>query len=246
MLVSMAEGLRDPTQVPQDARHARTSTGGGSRAIVVHAVSIADSGETRPVEETPTRPSPILVLLDDAPAVPDFLPEGADLDPADPTEEQVRRAIEQHVREALNHSPMEHCLLDLVESIQDAVVVIDRRSIVLHLNTRAVALLQTMTRRTGPFVGQPLASVFPPAASATLRPAIHEALVHAGASRVDDPERHRGLALEVAIFPHPQGATLLIRDVTERKDLEAELIETRLARARAEARLRAYDSEAPA
>jgi PAS domain-containing protein len=245
-LVSIAEGLRDmnPSRDPPDGTSIRPPPSVGGRAVLVHAVSI-DEGEggRAQADDTLPRPLPILVLLDDAPAVPDFLPESADAG-APITEEQIRGAIEQRVREALDRTPTEHYVSDLVESIQDAVIVIDRQRTVVYLNTSAVSLLQSLTRRTGPFVGQPIASAFPPAASATVRPAIQDALVHADASRVEDPERHRGRALDIAIFPNPHGATLLVRDVTERKDIEAELVETRLSLARAEARLRARDDEA--
>jgi PAS domain-containing protein len=246
-LVSIAEGLRglNPNRDPPDATSTRPSPSAGGRAVLVHAVSIdeGDGGRVQ-ADDKPPLPLPILVLLDDAPAVPDFLPETDDIGPT-LSEEQVHRAIERRVRGALNRAPTERYVSDLVESIQDAVIVIDRQRTVVYLNTSAVSLLQSLTRRTGPFVGQPIASAFPPAASATVRPAIQDALVHADASRVEDPERHRGLALDIAIFPNPHGATLLVRDVTERKDIEAELVEARLSLARAEARLRTRGDEAP-
>lgn len=249
-LVSIAESLRDwnPSRDAADATGLRPASCETARAVLIHAVSIDEGDLDRaPLDGGPaTRALPILVLLDDAPEVPVFLPEEADIDLANPTEEGVRRAVELRVREALGPPPVEHRVLDVVESIQDAVIVIDRQRAIVYLNTSAASLLQTLTGRTGPFVRQPLASAFPPAASATLRPAIQDALLHAEASRVEDPERHRGLALDVAVFPNPHGATLLVRDVTERKDIEAELVEARLSLARAEARLRARDDEAPA
>lgn len=243
-LVSMAQSLADARTV--DAEVHRRAGAPSAAAVLVHAVSLHE-------EDVAPRPAgalapgvPILVLLDEAPATPEFLPEGADVDLDKPTEEAVRMAIERRVRGALEQPPSTHHLLDLVESLGDAVIAVDRRETVVYLNPRATALLQTLTGRTGPFVGQPLGTAFPPALSATTRPAIHDALAHANATRVEDPERHRGIALDIAIFPYPDGATLLVRDATRRRDVEAELIETRLSLARAESRLSARDDEASA
>lgn len=245
-LVSIAESLaeRDPRRGTGNVAVRRRAGPGSAGAVLIHAVSLhAEDVAFRPAGAPPSM-VPILVLLDDAPALPEFLPEGTAVGLDMPTEEALRSAIERHVREALGRSPSEHHVFDLVESIQDGVIVIDRQRTVAYLNASATALLQTLTGRTGPFVGQPLGTAFPPALSATTRPAIHDALVHADASRVEDPERHRGIALDIAIFPHPHGATLLVRDATRRRDVEAELIETRLRLARAESRLRARADEA--
>jgi PAS domain-containing protein len=258
-LVDMAEGLRGRHADPPEPIRRSSSPNAVSRAVLVHAVSIdADTsdpsgsayrGRRDAPDQAPSgasaarRPTPLIVLLDDAPRVPEFLPEGEDLDAADPTEEQIQRAIELRVRKALDRPLAEHAVLDILGSIQDAVMAIDRQRVLTYLNAAAVSLLQSLTRRTGPFVGEPLANAFPPAASATIAPAIHDALVHADASRVDDPERHRGLALDVSVFPDPHGATLVVRDATLRKDIEAELIETRVALSRAEAHLRALEGE---
>lgn len=248
-LVALAESLAATNAQRAAAAGAlqpRPATMAPAGAVLVHAVSLHGKDVAFRSASAPVGDLPIIVLLDDAPAVPDFLPDGVDVDLDDPTDEAVRGAIVKRVRDALQRSPVEFHVLDLVESIQDAVIVIDRQSTVSYLNASATALLQTLTRRSGPFVGQPLAKVFPPALSASARPAIQNALDHASASRVEDPERHHGIALDIAIFPHPQGATLLVRDVTRRRDIEAELIETRSSLARAESRLRARDDEASA
>lgn len=247
-LVSMAESLaeHDRLRGAPDVDVLRTATPGSTGAVLIHAVSLRGLDVASLAASDSAAALPILVLLDDAPAVPAFLPEGAHVDLAHPTEEGLRSAIERHVRGALGHSPSQHHILDLVESIRDSVIVIDRERTVAYLNPCATALLQTLTGRTGPFVGEPLGTAFPPSLSAPVRPAIEDALVHADESRIEDPTRHHGIALDIAIFPHPQGATLLMRDATQRWNIEAELIDTRLSLARAEARLRARGDEAPA
>lgn len=247
-LVSIARSLspvarsRDGTDGDILADTPRASPG----VVLIHAVSLPSEDVAYRSASGRHSTAPIFVLLNDAPTFPEFLPEDIEVDMDDPTEGSLQSAIERHVREALGRSPSENHILDLVESIQDGVIVIDRHRTVVYLNPGATALLQTLTGRTGPFVGQPLARAFPPALSPTLRPAIFDALVHGEASHVSEPERHRGLALDVALFPHPHGATLLVRDGTERRDIEAELIETRVSLARAESRLRARDDEASA
>lgn len=246
-LVAIAQGLARARQPrgAADAEAAARVSPGPAGAVLIHALSVHDGDlSIRAVGGAPT--TPILVLLDDAPGVPEFLPEPTDVGLEQPTEESVRRATERHVREALRRGPSENHILDLVESIRDSAIVIDRQRTVLYLNPSATALLQRLTGRTGPFLGQPIEVAFPPALSPTTRPAIHAALVHADASHIEDPQLHHGIALDIAIFPHPNGATLLVRDVTERRNIEAELIETRLRLARAESLLRARDDEVPA
>lgn len=234
-LASIAESLRDGAAPP------RIDLPTPAGAILIHAMTIDDAPPAPPAHG----PTPTLVLLDDAPVAPEFLlADPGEL--ASPTEEQARGLIARAIRGALDRAPSEHQLIDLVESIQDAVIVVDRQRKILYLNASATSLLQTLTLRTGPFVGQPLGTSFPPAASATIGPAIQAALLDADASRVSDPERHRGLALDVAIFPNPYGATLLVRDVTGRRELETRLSAIRVSLARAEALLRARDDEAPA
>jgi len=229
-LLSSAEALRE------------WDTGSGPRApptsgaVLVHALILDEPAASGPM--------PVLVLLGDAPSSTLFLP--TETDPADPSEDGVRAAIERTIRGALGQPPPDHHAIDLIESIQDAVLVIDRRQDLTYLNPSATALLQTLTSRTGPFLGQPLATAFPPAASAAVLPAIQAALVDAETSRVTDPARHHGLALDIAIFPTPHGATLLVRDVSERKDLEAELSSTRASLARAVAQLEERDAKGTA
>lgn len=211
-------------------------------AILVHAMTLdADAFKGPPVSGAP--PPTILVLLEDGPAIPTFLTEDASLD--DAPADRVRRAIDARLREGLRRPPDGVHALDLLESVQDAIIAIDRERLVLYLNASAVALAQSLTSRTGPFVGRPLALAFPPAAGATLRPAIQAALVHATPDRVEEPGRHRGRALDVAVFPNPGGATLLIRDITKRKDTEAQLIDARVDLARAGALLHARDDPGP-
>lgn len=244
-LVSLAEGLRDwaPERRVEEARSRGPPSRAAASAVLVHAMSLVDLGEEVARSAPRSQAGPrMLVLLDDVPAVPSFLPDDADSDVA--TVGVARAAIEQGLRGAAARAPLTRLILDLVECMQDAILAIDRDRTVTYLNPSGVALLQSLTNRTGPFVGEPLAKAFPPATSPTLRPAIERALRDADATRVEDPERHRGLVLDVAVFPNPDGATLLLRDVTARRDIEAELVEARLSLARAARREAALDDEA--
>ncbi|MHB8604691.1 MAG: PAS domain-containing protein [Thermoplasmatota archaeon] len=233
---------RGASAAPQasDAHTSPARSESGARAVIVHAITVDADGEShvRGDADRATRASPILVMLADTPAIPEFLPPEEASPPSQaPVRKEIAEAFERHVGAALHPSPPVEDALDLVESIQDAILMIDRRSLILYANTSAISLLQSLTSRTGPFVAQPLANAFVPAATVTLRPALDAALHHAETARIEDPERHRGRAFDVAIFPNPRGATLLIRDITGRKDTEAELREVRIALRRATAEL---------
>jgi len=107
----------------------------------------------------------------------------------------------------------------VVETMRDAVLVVDAHGHVVDLNPAALALLR---RRPGELVGRPVAAVlselceplgFPD-------PGVYDVQVNA-------PEHERDMELAVTPLEDARGATagrvLVFRDVTERRELEREL-----------------------
>lgn len=204
------------------------------RAILVHP---ADLREARMLFAAIARTEnarglPLLAVLDESPGDPDALPPGADAYLVDPSPDDLMAALDDHVVTAWSRSLGGQHALDILESLDDGVLVIDRAQRVVHHNPAGLAFVQRTTRRSGTLLGRALEAAVPAFAAAHARSAVRAALIHGATSHFE--LRLEPLWLSVDVFPNPDGATVVVRDTTERHTLEDALLETRMRLARSE------------
>lgn len=234
-LAETLETLRWVTTRTRDVTLALATLDGTlPRTILVQPADLAEAaallGEIGRIERA--HGIPLLVVFDEAPADPDALLPGADAYLVDPTADDLIEAMGQHVVANWSRAIADEHALDLVESLGDAVLVVDRAHRIVYHNPNGLALVQRTTRISSPILGTPVERALPSFGEGVLRLALAAGLQHGEGSRTE--ARMDPLWVSVDIFANPHGVTVVARDVTERHELEAALFDTRMRLARSE------------
>lgn len=204
------------------------------RAILLHPVDLSEAtsllGEVARVESA--RGIPVLAVLAESPLDPEELPPGADAYLIDPSPDDLFEALAQHVLTAWSRAVGAQQALDIIESLDDAVLVVDRAHRVVYHNPRGLALVQRTSRRSGTLLGALVERAMPDMGEPATQKALQAALEHAETSHLERPVGALWLSFDV--FPNPDGATIVSRDITQRHELEASLLDARARLARSE------------
>ncbi|HUR68394.1 MAG TPA: ATP-binding protein [Candidatus Thermoplasmatota archaeon] len=204
------------------------------RAILIQPADLHEAaeliGDIRRLDLA--RRIPILAVLGDAPTDAVVLPPGADAYLIDPTPEDLIEAIGQHVVATWSRDLGGEHALDLIESLGDAVLVVDRAHRIVYHNSSGLALVQRATHQSATILGSLVERALPSFVEGQLQHALRAGLEHGETSHVE--QRMGPLWVGLDVFANPDGVTLVARDITERHRLEEALLETRMSLARSE------------
>lgn len=123
----------------------------------------------------------------------------------------------------------------LLESITDAYVVLDKDWIYTEVNARAEALLG---RPANDLIGRNVWQLFPQAVGTTAWLELHQAMTARMTKRFEIYSKPLDRWFENRVYPHGEGLTIMLADITERKRTEQAWHET-------ESRLAAFLEQAP-
>lgn len=204
------------------------------RAILVQPANLQEAAalldEIRGAGQA--RGIPLLAILGEAPTDPDALPPGADAYLVDPTPDDLVDAIGQHVVATWSRALGGEHALDLIESLGDAVLVVDRAHRIVYHNPNGLALVQRTTRLSTAILGSRIERAFPSFEGGRPKEALRAGLEHGEESRLE--VRMGSLWIGLDVCANPDGVTIVARDVTDRRALETTLLETRMRLARSE------------
>ncbi len=115
-----------------------------------------------------------------------------------------------------------HQIVNILESVTDAFVSLDREWRFTYLNQRATQLIQ---RSQEEVLGQNLWEVFPEFIGSTFDHECNQALIHQTPTIFEEFYPFLKTWFELRIFPTANGLSIFFVDVTERRQSQAELLE---------------------
>ena len=204
------------------------------RAILLQPVDLREAASIlADIAHTQSaRGIPVLAVLDAAPAQPEDLPAGADAYLVDPSNDDLLEALGQHVVTAWSRALGGQQALDIIESLDDSVLVVDRLHRVVYHNPKGLALVQRTSRRSGTLLGSLVERALPAFEEGPAKIALEAGLARGETAHLETRVADMWVSLD--IFPNPDGATIIARDITVRHELEATLLETRMRLAHSE------------
>jgi PAS domain S-box-containing protein len=153
-----------------------------------------------------------------------YLPKGSpDAERFAVLADRVRSTVADHRTEQAADRSAER-VRQVYERITDAFVALDRELRFTYLNERAEALLQA---DADALRGRHVAEAFPFIEGSAALDAYRRALDEQEPTTVEEYAEPLDRWLEIRSFPAPDGISVYFRDITERKDKEAELREER-------------------
>lgn len=215
-------------------RTARAFDGAVPRVVLLHA---ADARGVHALlreaaSSAVARGVPVVAVVAEAPADPDEMPVGADAYLVDPTADDLLEVLGRHVAVPWSRTVGGQHALDILDSLEDAVLVVDRERRVAYHNASGLAMTQRASGRNDPLLGSVAEHALPALADEAARRALRAGLEDGERSHLEVASGAAWLSLDV--HPGPDGATLIVRDVTRRRALEEALLETRVRLARSE------------
>lgn len=130
----------------------------------------------------------------------------------------------------------------ILESIADAFVAFDQQWDCIYVNQEAESLLQ---RKRGELIGQTVWQVFPDLADSPFAAGLHQSSKQQTTIALEEFYPSLKTWLEIHIYPAPDGLSIYLRDINERKQAEAErallLEREQIARKESETANRAKD-----
>ncbi|MDJ1173144.1 PAS domain S-box protein [Roseofilum capinflatum] len=110
----------------------------------------------------------------------------------------------------------------ILESISDSLLTVDRNNHITYINLQAQRLLFPEHKKV---LGQPLWDLLPEVWQKILKPECNQAIVEQKAQHLETFNSSLSGWLEVGIYPYTEGLSISIRDISERKQAEAALLE---------------------
>ena len=112
------------------------------------------------------------------------------------------------------------CLTATLESISDAVLMLDRHWNIRYMNGNAERLLQVQRPAV---MGRNVWEVFPEAVDGPYYRAYHQAVNTNSAVAFEEHYAPLNLWTEIRAYPSEEGVTIYFRDISERKAIEAQI-----------------------
>jgi PAS domain S-box-containing protein len=133
--------------------------------------------------------------------------------------ERQRRLVQEQASRSAAEAAQQR-IADTLESITDGFFSLDRQRRFTYVNRHAEAIVG---RPRGELLGRTLQEEFPDAAGSRFEAELGAVLERETPSSVEEYFAARGAWLEFRIFPSPEGASVYMRDVSDRKRAEEAL-----------------------
>jgi PAS domain S-box-containing protein len=130
--------------------------------------------------------------------------------------ERQRRLVEEQASRSAAEAAQQR-IADTLESITDGFFSLDRQRRFTYVNRHAEAIVG---RPRGEMLGRTLQEEFPDAAGSRFEAELDTVLERGTPGNVEEYFAARDVWLEFRIYPSPEGASVYMRDISERKQIE--------------------------